>query len=118
VPLAVAALAAYYAALSLAVSSLTVRRVVAGASIFGLTIISSVVAALLRQAGALGGRGPLFNVLALPLVVRDLIFEGHLDDRSPLSGVPGAGTLGLAAYAVVLGLSIGVLLWRYHWVER
>ena len=44
VPVAVAALAAYYAALSLAVSSLTARRVVAGASVFGLTIISSIVA--------------------------------------------------------------------------
>ena len=48
VPVAVTALAAYYAALSLAVSSLTARRVVAGASVFGLTIISSVVAASSR----------------------------------------------------------------------
>ena len=118
VPVAVAALAAYYAAVSLAVSSLTARRVVAGASIFGLTIISSIVAAILRDADALGGRGPLFNVLALPLLVRDLIFEGHIHDGSPLSGVNGAGPLGLLAYFTVLSLSVGVLLWRYRWAER
>jgi ABC-2 type transport system permease protein len=117
VPLAVAALAAYYAALSLAVSALTPRRVVAGASIFGLTIISSIVAGVLNDADALGGRGPLFNVLALPLLVRDLIFEGHIHDTGPLSGVPGAGGLGLAAYFAVLAISVGVLLWRYRWAE-
>jgi ABC-2 type transport system permease protein len=118
VPVAVAALAAYYAALSLAVSSLTARRVVAGASIFGLTIVSSVVAAILRDANAVGGRGPLFNLLTLPLLVRDLVFEGHVHDGSPLAGVPGAGAVGLAAYAAVLALSVGVLLWRYRWAER
>jgi len=118
VPLAVAALAAYYAALSLAVSSLTARRIVAGASIFGITIVSSVVAGILRHADALGGRGPLFNVLALPLVVRDLIFEGHVHESSPLAYVPGAGALGLVAYLLVLGLSVAVLLWRYRWAER
>jgi ABC-2 type transport system permease protein len=118
VPLAVAALAAYYAALSLAVSSLTPRRVVAGASIFGITIISSVVGGILRDANALGGRGPLLNILALPLVVRDLIFEGHIHDSSPVAGVPGAAALGLAAYFAVLALSLGVLLWRYRWAER
>jgi ABC-2 type transport system permease protein len=118
VPLAVAALAAYYAALSLAISSLTARRVVAGASIFGLTIISSIVAGILHSADALGGRGPLFNVLALPLLVRDLIFEGHIHEGSELAGVAGAGGLSVAAYLAVLAASVGVLLWRYRWAER
>jgi len=118
VPLAVAALAAYYAALSLAVSSLTARRVVAGASIFGLTITSSIVGAILGDADALGGRGPLFNLLSLPLVVRDLIFEGHIHNEGPLSGVAGAGALGVTVYCAVLAVSVGVLLWRYRWAER
>jgi ABC-2 type transport system permease protein len=117
VPLAVAALAAYYAALSLAISSLTARRVVAGASIFGLTIISSIVAGILHSADALGGRGPLFNVLALPLLVRDLVFEGHIHEGSDIAGVSGAGALGLAAYLTVLAVCVGVLLWRYRWAE-
>jgi ABC-2 type transport system permease protein len=118
VPLAVAALAAYYAALSLALSSLTARRVVAGASIFGLTIISSIVAGILHSADAVGGRGPLFNVLALPLLVRDLIFEGHIHEGNDIAGVAGAGALGLVAYLVVLAVCVGVLLWRYRWAER
>jgi ABC-2 type transport system permease protein len=118
VPAAVAALAVYYAALSLAVSSLTARRVVAGASIFGLTIISSIVAAILGDAGSLGGRGPLFNLLSMPLVVRDLIFEGHIHPDGRLAGVPGAGALGLAVYTSVVALSVAVLLWRYRWAER
>ncbi len=118
VPVAVAALALYYAALSLAVSSLTARRIVAGASVFGLVIISSVVAHILKEAGALGGRGPLFNLLSLPLVVRDLVFLGHVDEKSPLTGVAGAGPLAVAGYVVVVAVSVGVLLWRYRWAER
>lgn len=118
VPLAVAVLAAYYAAMSVAVSSLTARRIVAGASIFGLTIVSSTVAAILHEVGALDGRGPLFNILGLPLLVRDLIFLGHLHEDSDLAGVSGAGALAVAAYLLVLGVSVGVLLWRYRWAER
>jgi ABC-2 type transport system permease protein len=117
VPVAVLALAAYYAALSLAVSSLTARRIVAGASVFGVTIISSIVAAILHEADAVGGRGPLFNVLGLPLLVRDLIFEGHLHEESDLAGVAGAGALAVAVYFAVLAVSVGVLLWRYRWAE-
>lgn len=118
VPVAVAVLAAYYAALSLAISSLTARRVVAGASVFGVTIISSVVAAILHEADALDGRGPLFNLLALPLLVRDLVFLGHIDANDELAGVPGAGALAVVAYSAVLAVSVGVLLWRYRWAER
>lgn len=117
VPVAVAVLAVYYAALSLAVASLTPRRVVAGATIFGVTIISSIVAVILEEAGALGGRGALFNVLALPLEVRDLIFLGHIHQDSDLAGVAGGGALALVTYLAVLGLSLGVLFWRYRWAE-
>jgi ABC-2 type transport system permease protein len=117
VPVAVAVLAVYYAALSLAIASLTPRRVVAGAAIFGVTIISSIVAVILEEADALGGRGTLFNVLALPLEVRDLIFLGHIHQDSDLAGVAGGGALALVTYLVVLGLSLGVLFWRYRWAE-
>jgi hypothetical protein len=92
--------------------------VVAGASIFGLTIISSVVGAILHDANALGGRGPLFNLLSLPLLVRDLIFLGHIHEKNPLSGVRGAGATALTAYLAVVGASVVVLLWRYRWAER
>ena len=117
VPLAVALLAVYYAGLSLAISCLTPRRVVAGASIFGVTIITSIVSGILHSADALGGRGPLFNVLALPLYVRDLIFEGHIHETNELAGVAGAGALALMAYVAVLGTCVAVLFWRYRWAE-
>ena len=117
VPVTVAVLAVYYAALSLAIASLTPRRVVAGAAIFGVTIISSIVAVILEEADALSGRGTLFNVLALPLEVRDLIFLGHIHQDSDLAGVAGGGALALVTYLVVLGLSLGVLFWRYRWAE-
>ena len=117
VPVAVAVLAVYYAALSLAISSLTPRRVVAGAAIFGVTIISSIVAVILEEADALGGRGTLFNVLALPLEVRDLVFLGRIHQESDLAGVAGAGATASVAYLAVLGLSVGVLFWRYRWAE-
>lgn len=119
VPVAVVALALYYAALSLALSSLTTRRVVAGATIFGLTLVSSAVAGILESAAddGGGGRAGVLNLLALPLYVRDLIFLGHVDPESPLAGVTGGGALALGAYAAVVVVSVGVLLWRYRWVE-
>jgi hypothetical protein len=107
----------YYAALSLAIASLTTRRVVAGAAIFGVTIISSIVAVILEEADALGGRGTLFNILALPLEVRDLVFLGRIHEDSDLAGVGGAGPLALVTYLAILGLSAGVLFWRYRWAE-
>jgi len=70
------------------------------------------------QAGALGGRGPLFNLLSLPLVVRDLVFLGHVYDKAPLAGVGGAGAFAVAGYVAVVAVSVGVLLWRYRWAER
>ena len=114
VPVAVAALALYYAALGLALASLTSRRVVAGASILGLTLVSSVVAGILHDAG----RATVISLLSLPLYVRDLIFLGHVHEGSPLSGVAGGGALALAGYVVVVGVCLGVLFWRYRWAER
>ena len=117
VPVSVAALALYYATLGLALASLTSRRVVAGATILGLTLVSSSVSATLTEAGGLGGRAALLDLLTLPLHVRDLVFLGHVDAESPLSGVAAGGALGLAAYLVVVGAGLAVLFWRYRWAE-
>ena len=65
-----------------------------------------------------GGYGGLINVLAMPLHLRDVIFLGHIDPDSPLSGVAGGGLLALACYLVVLCTGAMVLWWRYRWVER
>lgn len=122
VPVAAAVLALFYAALGVAVASLTTRRIVAGASILGITLVSSTVSAILL--GARRGQGPgdgdlaaLVNLLALPLRVRDLIFLGRLHEESPLSGVAGGGALAIACYVAVVALCIGVVLARYRSVE-
>lgn len=118
VPVAVTALALYYAALSLGVSALSSRRVVAGASILGLTLVSSAVAGILSEVeGGLGARAELFSLLSLPLMVRDLVFLGRLDPDSSLADTAGGEVLALAAYLVVVAASVGVLIWRYRTVE-
>ena len=47
VPVAVSVLAIYYAAISIAISSLTSRRIIAGATIVGLLLISGIVSEIL-----------------------------------------------------------------------
>ncbi|MEA2826631.1 MAG: type transport system permease protein [Actinomycetota bacterium] len=123
VPVAVALLALFYAVLGVAVASLSGRRIVAGATLLGITLVSSSVSAIIVESSR--GHGPdvpghpaaLLNILALPLYVRDLVFLGHLGDRSPLSGVTGGGALAVACYLAVVGAGIAVLLVRYRSAE-
>jgi ABC-2 type transport system permease protein len=115
VPVAVAVLAIYYAAIGVALASLTDRRIVGGVAILGVALITSAVAAIIIEAAGDGGT-PLavVNILALPLDVRDLVFLGHLSDDSGLSGVSGGGALAVLAYLLVLGSAIAVLQRRYR----
>jgi ABC-2 type transport system permease protein len=115
VPVAVAVLAIYYAAIGVALASLTDRRIVGGVAILGVALITSAVAAIIIEAAGDGGT-PLavVNILALPLDVRDLVFLGHLSDDSGLSGVSGGGVLAVLAYLLVLGSAIAVLQRRYR----
>ncbi len=118
VPVAVGLLAVYYAAIGVAVASLTGRRVVAGATILGITLVSSAVSSILVAASN-GGAHPaaLFNILALPLRVRDLVFLGRISEDSPVSGMTGGGALSVACYVVVVVTCIAVVLTRYRSVE-
>jgi hypothetical protein len=120
VPIAVAILAVFYAVVSLAVSSLTDRRIVGGASIIGLFLVTSISSAVIvgEPTPADGSMGALVNVLALPLTLRDLVFLGHIDEADSLSGVANGGLAAVGVYLVVLCAGIGVLLRRYQWVER
>lgn len=115
VPVAVALLAVYYAAVGVALASLTDRRIVGGVAVLGVALVTSVVAAIIIEAAGDGGT-PLavVNVLALPLDVRDLVFLGHLSRDSGLSGVSGGGVLAVLAYLLVLGSAIAVLQRRYR----
>jgi ABC-2 type transport system permease protein len=125
VPVAVALLALFYAVLGVAVASLTGRRVVAGATILGITLVSSAVSSILVEAnngGSGGGNGgahpaALLNILALPLRVRDLVFLGHIAEDSPVSGMTGGGALSLACYLAVVVACAAVVLTRYRSVE-
>lgn len=119
VPVSVVALALYYAAVGVALASLTARRVVAGATIFGVLLVSSIVSGILESSeGAGEDWAGVLNLLSLPLYVRDLVFLGHVDPDFPLGSVTGGGALALGAYAAVVAASVGVLLWRYRWAER
>jgi ABC-2 type transport system permease protein len=118
VPVSVAFLAVYYAAVGVALSSLTDRRIVGGVAILGLALVTSAVSGILVAAAGDGGT-PLavINVLALPLSVRDLVFLGHIGSESGLSGVPGGGVIAVVAYVVVLVTALAVLLRRYREVD-
>jgi ABC-2 type transport system permease protein len=121
VPVAVGLLALYYAVIGDAIASLTDRRIVAGAAIIGLFLVTSITSAVIvgeHFRGEGGSAGALINVLALPLHLRDLVFLGHIDPQSPLNGVRNGGIFAALVYLAVLVTGIGVLLRRYRWVER
>jgi ABC-2 type transport system permease protein len=121
VPVSVALLALFYAVVGLAVASLTDRRIVAGASIIGLLLVTSITSGVLvgdDNGIQEGSAAALINVLVLPLYLRDLVFLGHVEPGSPLSGVGNGGLYALLAYAAVVVVASGILLQRYRWVER
>jgi ABC-2 type transport system permease protein len=120
VPVAVLILAVYYAVIGVAIGSLTDRRIVAGAGVIGLLLVTSISSGILVgdfRPGH-GSAAALINILALPLFLRDLVFLGHLYRGAPLAGVHHAGLLAVATYLAVLLVGVGVLLRRYRWVER
>jgi ABC-2 type transport system permease protein len=121
VPAAVALLAVYDAVIGVAISALTDRRIVAGASIIGLFLVTSIAAGVLvrdRVDNGSGSPGALVNVLAMPLYLRDVVFLGHLEHGSALAGVQYGALAAAGIYVLVVAAGIGVLLYRYRWVER
>jgi ABC-2 type transport system permease protein len=120
VPVAVLILALYYAVIGVAIGSLSDRRIVAGAGVIGLLLVTSIASGILVgdvEPGH-GSMAALINILALPLYLRDVVFLGHIDHDSPLASVHNGGLLSLVTYLVVLLVGVGVLLHRYRWVER
>ena len=121
VPVAVVLLAVYYAVIGVAIASLTDRRIVAGAAVIGLFLVTSIASGIIvGEDFEIGGGSiaALINVLALPLYLRDIVFLGHVEPGSPLTGVDNGGLYAVATYVVVLVVCVGVLLRRYRWVER
>jgi ABC-2 type transport system permease protein len=120
VPLSAAILATFYASVGLAIASLTDRRIVAGAAFIGLVLLTSITSGILVGDFTIEGGSPaaVVNIVGLPLYLRDLVFLGSIDPDSPLGGVADGGLLAVGTYVVVLVTALGVLLWRYRWVER
>jgi ABC-2 type transport system permease protein len=119
VPVAAFLLALYYAVVGVAISAMTDRRIVAGAAIIGLFLVTSISSAVIVGDYEIegGSAGALVNVLALPLYLRDIVFLGHVNPDSALGGVANGGLLAAAVYVGVLATGIGVLLRRYRWAE-
>jgi ABC-2 type transport system permease protein len=121
VPAAVALLALYYAVIGLALASITTRRIVAGASLLGVTLVTSVASGILmgeRHFQDEGSPAGLLNVLFIPLYLRDVVFLGHIDPSSPLGYVNNGGLLAVGVYTAVVLVAGTVLFSRYRWVER
>jgi ABC-2 type transport system permease protein len=124
VPIAVALLALYYASLAVAISSFATRRIVAAAALLILLLVTSITAGILsepatHQAEIMvreGSAWAALNLLAAPLHVRDLVFEGEVISGR-LAGAGGATMLAIGVYVAVVAASLGTLLWRYRWVE-
>ena len=117
VPLSLVMLAVYYAAIGVALASLTDRRIVGGVAILGLALVTSGIAGIFEASAEDGTALAVINVLALPLSLRDLIFLGHISADSGLSGVSGGGVLAVTAYLVVLLSAVALLLHRYREVD-
>ena len=120
VPVAIVVLALHYSLISVTIASLTDRRIVAGASIIGLFLITSIISAVLVgdfEFGE-GSVAALINVLALPIYLRDVIFLGNVDPESPLGDVSGGGWMAAALFVVIALGCTATLLRRYRWVER
>ena len=147
VPVAIAALAVFYAAMGVAISSLTGRRIIAGSCIGGLFLITAAVSGILvansstrisRESSPVqltpGGDGDLsfiedfvvyeptpaqlINLATLPLVVRDLVFLGQVEERTPLSGVDNGGLYAIVVYLAIVSGAFTILFLRYREVDQ
>jgi ABC-2 type transport system permease protein len=155
VPVAVVILALWYAVIGVAVASLTSRRIIAGASIIALFLVTFTVAEAIngpreevRREGQIGppvtneegevivlppggfgdddlvivtrdsSPGPLLDFLRLPLVLRDVVFLGEVEDTHPMSGLQNGGWYAGLVYLTVVAVAFGILFVRYREVER
>jgi ABC-2 type transport system permease protein len=122
VPAAVALLSLLYAAVGVAIASLTPRRIIAGATTVGLFLVTSIVSAILVGGDELGinegSPAGLLNLAALPMHLRDVIFLGRVDPEGPLGGVANAGVFAASVFVLVVSVCLVTLRYRYDEVER
>ena len=114
-------LAVYYAVIGVAIASLTDRRIVAGAAIIGLFLVTSIASGILVGDFELGrrlGRGARSTCWRCRCTSATSCSSATSTPtrRSPASTT--AGCCAVVTYVVVLLVGVGVLLRRYRWVER
>ncbi len=103
------AMAAFWGALSLAVSSLTTRRALASVAIFVSLLVSAAVGDGLAQVAEAGDSFGLLNMIALPLEAVYRIYGESNENGPPIAEV---GTLPILS--TLIGL-IAVFLWFARW---
>ena len=119
VPVAVALFSLYWAALALALSATTARRIVGGVSVLATALVSGMVATTIVRAGdpSFFEGGSLWGLLSavdIPLRMSDLVFLGHVDPQSLVGGAEGAGIGVVVVYVAVVAVSLGYLVYRYR----
>jgi ABC-2 type transport system permease protein len=110
--------ALYYALISVALASLTDRRIVGAISFLGVVLVSSAVAAVLT--GLSDGNSSAYDLVSVvtpPRALRDVVFLGEIHWSEPLSGVSGAGVMAALLYVAITAVAASVLLWRYREVQ-
>jgi ABC-2 type transport system permease protein len=157
VPVAVAILSIFYASIGIAIASMTSRRIIAGATIIGLFLVTSIVSGALvgedtstqSDEGQLSSPpatmvtedgevivipgqvegeilvreqepkpAALLDLLTLPLVLRDLVFLGQVDETHPMSGLANGGVYAVILLTTLVVVAFVVLFVRYDEVER
>ena len=139
VPLAVGLLSLFFSTLGLALASLSSRRIIAGATIVGVFLVTSIVSSILvgdtgstsSASGSSNGvvirrfisvppgsRAALLDVWGLPLVLRDLVFLGKVSPTGSLNHVSGAGLSAVILFWLLVVMAMATLLVRYNEVDK
>lgn len=119
VPLSVAVMSLFYASISIAVASLTDRRLIAAAVFLVGILVSLAVSGVMVEVATSGFSSDgsslwgVANIPSIPLYLRDYIFLGHADSASPLDGVSGGFVIVVAVYAAWIAAAWGILWSRY-----
>ena len=112
----------YYAVIGVAIASLTDRRIVAGAAVIGLFLVTSIASGIIVgddcEFGRRLGRRADQRARRCRCTCATSCSSATSIPTSPLDGVDNGGLLAVVVYVVVLLVGVGVLLRRYRWVER
>jgi ABC-2 type transport system permease protein len=110
--------AVYYALISVALASLTDRRVVGAIAFAGVMLIPAGIArVLVALADDDSTAAGLISLITPPRILRDVVFLGEVHYSDPLSGVAGGALVALVIYVAVVGVASSVLVWRYREVQ-